>query len=129
MSRYNAVLADEQKRIIVNPGETFSAGCKPGHGWLRVLDTARKARFYKLPIADGQLDNSVAAYSQPSRAKLRKEPNRNFIGGVRKAKYVGSTKASLTAMPLLLTTNFFCAVTTSFYSAAVATPERTKEPD
>ncbi len=61
MSRYNAVLADEQKRIIVNPGETFSAGCKPGHGWLRVLDTARKARFYKLPIADGQLDNSVAA--------------------------------------------------------------------
>ncbi len=61
MSRYNAVRADEQKRIIVNPGETFSAGCKPGHGWLRVIDTAMNARIYKLPIADGQLDKSVAA--------------------------------------------------------------------
>lgn len=60
MSWKAAALLNEQKRIIVNPGEKFSAGCKPGHGWLRVIDSGGNARFYKMPVQDGELHKSVA---------------------------------------------------------------------
>lgn len=56
----SAALLNEQKRIIVDPGEKFSAGCKPGHGWLRVIDSAGGSRFYKMPIQNGKLHESVA---------------------------------------------------------------------
>lgn len=52
----------DKKNIIVSPGEQIQAGvsAKSGksHGWLRV-GTGSNARFYSLPIQDGQLHESV----------------------------------------------------------------------
>lgn len=52
----------DKKNIIVNPGEQIQAGVstksRKSHGWLRV-GTGSNARFYSLPIQDGQLHESV----------------------------------------------------------------------